>query len=120
MQKEHQKHTKHSLDYCLMKPLKFIYQLDDMLRVSGGKWSGQNFIRCTQTTAQALNDSTLLVGQTITQANNPADEDINVATAVVETVTKFQQGSVEIVEVEINPETTYWNFCNWRNSNRHK
>ena len=83
---------------------------DDMLRVSGGKWSAQNFIRCTQTTAQALNNSILLVGQTITQTNNPADDDINEATAVVENITKFQQGAVEIIEVEINSETTTGTF----------
>ena len=52
---------------------------DDMLRVSGGKWSTQNFIRCTQTTAQALNDTIELVGQTITQANDPEDDDANLA-----------------------------------------
>ena len=57
--------------------------------------------------------SLFLVGQTITQANNPADDDINKATAIVENVTKFQEGSVEIIEVEINPETTTRNFCNW-------
>jgi hypothetical protein len=79
---------------------------DDMLRLSDGKWSTQNFIRCTQTAEQQLNDSILLVGQTITQSNNPLDENISEAPAIVERVTKFQQGSVEIVEVEINPETT--------------
>jgi hypothetical protein len=80
--------------------------VDDMLRVSDGKWSAQNFIRCTQTVPQALNDSLELVGQTITQANNPSDDDVNLATAIVETVTKYREGTVEIIEVEINPETT--------------
>jgi hypothetical protein len=84
--------------------------VNDMLRVSGGKWSGQNFIRCTQTTSQALNDSTLLVGQTITQANNPADDDVNLATAIVENITKYQQGSIEIIEVEVNSETMTGTF----------
>ena len=83
---------------------------EDMLRVSGGKWSTQNFIRCTQTTDFALNDSTELVGQTITQQNNPADSSINVATAIVENITKFREGTVEIIEVEINPETTVGTF----------
>jgi hypothetical protein len=85
---------------------------DDMLRLSDGKWSTINFIRCTQTTEQQLNDSILLVGQTITQANNPLDDDISEATAIVERVTKFQQGSVEIIEVEINPETSVGTFVN--------
>ena len=83
---------------------------DDMLRVSGGKWSSQNFIRCTQTVPQALNDPVVLVGQTITQANDPNDDDANLATAIVETVTKFKEGTVEIIEVEINPETTVGTF----------
>ena len=83
---------------------------DDMLRVSGGSWSSQNFLRCTQTTAQALNDSIELVGQTITQANNPSDDDINLATAIVENVTKFREGTVEIIEVVINPETSTGTF----------
>ena len=83
---------------------------EDMLRLSGGNWSTQNFIRCTQTTEQSLNDTIELVGQTITQANNPADDDINVATAIVENITKFREGSVEIIEVEINPETTTGTF----------
>ena len=83
---------------------------DDMLRVSGGNWATQNFIRCTQTTEQALNDTIELVGQTITQANNPADDDINKATAIVENITKFREGSVEIIEVEINSETTTGTF----------
>jgi hypothetical protein len=85
---------------------------DDMLRVSDGKWNKQNFIRCTQTSTQSVNDSILLVGQTITQANNPADDDINVATAIVENITKFQQGAVEIIEVEINPDTVTGTFVN--------
>ena len=84
----------------------------DMLRVSDGKWSVQNFIRCTQTTAQALNDSIELVGQKITQSNNPSDDNINEATAIVENITKFQQGAVEIIEVEINSDTTTGTFIN--------
>ena len=83
---------------------------DDMLRVSDGKWNKQNFIRCTQTAAQSVNDSILLVGQTITQVDNPADDNVGDATAIVENITKFQQGSVEIIEVEINPLTTVGTF----------
>ena len=82
----------------------------DMLRVSNGSWSTQNFLRCTQTAAQQLFDPLLLVGQTITQANNPADASINKATAVVENVTKFREGSVEIIEIEINADTTSGTF----------
>ena len=93
------------------EPSEVYLPTNDMLRVSDGKWSVQNFIRCTQTTAQAANNSQLLVGQTITQSNNPADPMIiNEATAIVENVTKFQQGTVEILEVEINPNTTTGTF----------
>ena len=92
------------------EPSEVYLPTNDMLRVSSGKWSTQTFIRCTQTDAQAVNNSQLLVGQTITQANNPASDIINKATAIVENVTKFQQGSVEILEVEINPETTTGTF----------
>jgi len=83
---------------------------EDMLRLSAGQWSTQNFIRCKQTTGQLVNDPVFLVGQTITQANNPADATINVATAVVENITKFREGTIEIIEVEINEETTTGTF----------
>ena len=73
MQKEQQRHIRHSLRLLFNEPSEVYRPTDDMLRVSGGKWATQNFIRCTQTTEQALNDSIELVGQTITQVNNPAD-----------------------------------------------
>ena len=85
---------------------------EDMLRVSDGKFSTNTFIRCTQTTAQALNDPIFLIGQVITQANKPADDSVNKATAVVENVTKFREGTVEIIEVEINDDTTTGTFVN--------
>jgi len=94
------------------EPSEIYTPTDDMLRVSGGKWATQNFIRCTQTTAQSVNDSIFLVGQTITQPNNPADATINTATAVVENITKFQEGSNIIIEVEVNKETTTGTFVN--------
>ena len=85
---------------------------EDMLRVSDGKFSTNTFIRCTQTTAQALNDPIFLIGQVITQSNNPASDTINKATAVVENVTKFREGAVEIIEIEINDDTTTGTFVN--------
>ncbi len=57
---------------------------DDMLRVSDGNWSTDNFIRCTQTAAQSVNDPNFLIGQTITQADDPANDDVGLATAAVE------------------------------------
>ena len=84
----------------------------DMLRVSDGQFSTNTFIRCTQTAAQALNDPIFLVGQQIKQSNNPADSSINEATAIVENITKFREGSVEIIEIEINDDTTTGTFVN--------
>ena len=82
----------------------------DMLRVSDGNWSTDNFIRCTQTAAQSVNDPNNLIGQTITQANDPSDDDIGLATAVVENVTKYQEGAVTIIEVAIHSDTTTGTF----------
>ncbi|NWJ43448.1 hypothetical protein HX837_04475, partial [Marine Group I thaumarchaeote] len=82
----------------------------DMLRVSDGNWSTDNFIRCTQTAAQSVNDPINLIGQTITQANDPSDDDISLATAVVENVTKFQEGAVTIIEIGIHLDTTVGTF----------
>ena len=84
----------------------------DMLRVSDGKFSTNTFIRCTQSTAQALNNPIFLIGEQIKQSNNPADDSINEATAIVENITKFREGSVEIIEIEINDETTVGTFVN--------
>ena len=64
---------------------------DDMLRVSDGKFDKRTFIRCTQTALQSVNDPIFLTGQTITQANDPADTSVNEATAIVESVLKFQE-----------------------------
>jgi hypothetical protein len=83
---------------------------DDMLRVSDGNWSTDNFIRCTQTAAQSVNDPIYLIGQTITQADDPANDDVGLATAVVENVTKYQEGAVTIVEVAIHADTTTGTF----------
>jgi hypothetical protein len=83
---------------------------DDMLRVSDGKWNTQTFIRCTQTETQAVNDPTELVGQTITQVNNPASSDINFASAIVENVLKFQEGTTQIIEIIISDESVVGTF----------
>ena len=85
---------------------------EDMLRVSDGKFSTNTFLRCTQTAAQSINNPIFLIGQQIKQSNNPADDDINEATAIVENVTKFREGAVEIIEIEINDETTVGTFVN--------
>ena len=48
----------------------------------------------------------------VTQTNNPASTTVNEATAIVENITKFREGSVEIIEVEINDDTTTGTFVN--------
>ena len=85
---------------------------DDMLRVSDGSWNVQTFIRCTQTTLQQAQDPIFLTGQVITQANDPADADVNLATAIVENVIKFQEGTTQIIEIIVNTETTTGTFVN--------
>ena len=85
---------------------------DDMLRVSDGSWNVQTFIRCTQTLLQQAQDPIFLTGQTITQANDPADADVNEATAIVENVLKFQEGSTQIIEIILNLETITGTFVN--------
>ena len=92
------------------EPTEVYKPTEDMLRVSAGQFSTDTFIRCTQTAAQAVNDPIFLVGQVITQANNPASTTINEATAIVENVTKFQEGSVVVSEIAVNNETVTGTF----------
>jgi len=94
------------------EPAEVYTPTDDMLRVSDGSWNVQTFIRCTQTFLQQAQDPIFLTGQTITQANDPADGDVNEATAIVENIIKFQEGSVEIIEILLNLETITGTFVN--------
>ena len=71
------------------EPAEIRYPKDEMLRVSDGKWDTRKIIRALQVgTADAAN----LVGQTITQANDPTSSTVNEATAIVEDVFKFLIG----------------------------
>ena len=85
---------------------------DDMLRVSDGSWNVQTFLRCTQTLLQQAQDPIFLTGQTITQANDPSSTTVNEATAIVENVLKFQEGSTQIIEIILNLETITGTFVN--------
>ena len=85
---------------------------DDLLRVSDGNWDVRKFIRCTQTALQSVNDPIFLTGQVITQANDPSSTTINEATAVVENILKFQEGSTTIIEVIVNDDTLTGTFVN--------
>jgi len=83
------------------------YPKDEMLRVSDGKWDTKKIIRCL-----ALDNSepTNLIGQTITQANNPTDTNINEATAIVEDVFKFLIGGVEVTELVVGDNSVSGSF----------
>ena len=94
------------------EPTEIYKPTEDMLRVSDGKFSTDTFIRCTQTAAQSVNNPIFLTGQQITQSNNPADADVNEATAIVENVTIFQEGSVVVTEIAVNDETVTGTFVN--------
>ena len=85
---------------------------EDVLRVSDGKFNKQTFIRCTQTALQSVNDPIFLTGQTITQANDPSSTTINEATAIVENILKFQEGSTTVIEVILNEDSIDGTFVN--------
>ena len=61
------------------------YPTVDMLRVSDGKWTTTKIIRATLLTP-TTGDMTRLTSQTVTQDNVIADANINLATAVVDSV----------------------------------
>jgi len=69
----------------------------DMLRVSDGKWDQSNVIRAVQITGESFN----LVGQTITQGSTRAS---------VESVIKFQVGTVTIVQLTLNEASIVGTF----------
>ena len=94
------------------EPSEIYTPTDDMLRVSDGSWNVQTFIRCTQTALQSVNDPIFLTGQVITQANDPSSTTVNKATAIVENVLKFVEGSTQIIEIVLNTETISGTFVN--------
>ena len=83
------------------------YPKDNILRVSDGKWDTKKVIRCTEV---GTSDATNLVGQTITQANDPTSATINEATAIVEDVFKFIIGGVTIVELVLGDTSVSGTF----------
>jgi hypothetical protein len=62
------------------------YPTVDLLRVSDGNFATQKILKATLV-SPSNGDMTKLVGQTITQANIPGNTNVNLATAVVESVT---------------------------------
>jgi len=83
------------------------YPKDEMLRVSDGKWDTKKIIRCL---ALGTSEPTNLIGQTITQANNPISATVNEATAIVEDVFKFLIGGVEVTELVIGDDSVSGTF----------
>ena len=83
------------------------YPKDNILRVSDGKWDTKKIIRCTEV---GSSDATNLIGQTITQANDPTSATINEATAIVEDVFKFIIGGVTIVELVLGDTSVSGTF----------
>jgi len=83
------------------------YPKDNILRVSDGKWDTKKILRCLEI---GSSDATNLVGQTITQADNPTSSSINQATAVVEDVFKFIIGGVTVVELVLGDTSVNGTF----------
>ena len=83
------------------------YPKDEMLRVSDGKWDTRKIIRCL---ALGTSDASNLVGQKITQANDPVSATVNEATAIVEDVFKFLIGGVEVTELVVGDTSVSGTF----------
>jgi len=88
------------------------YPKDNILRVSDGKWDTKKILRCIEV---GTSDATNLVGQTITQANDPTDPTVNEATAIVEDVYKFIIGGQEVVELVLGETTIDGVFVSGQN-----
>ena len=83
------------------------YPKDNILRVSDGKWDTKKIMRVVEVgDSQAAH----LIGQTITQENDPVDTSVNEATAVVEDVFKFVIGGVEITELVLGDTSVEGTF----------
>jgi len=78
------------------------YPSEDILEASGGKWSYDTIVRVPKGTD--ITDITVLVGKKITQKNKPLDSTVNLATAIIDTVTLIYYGVVEVLELKINNE----------------
>ena len=88
------------------------YPKDNILRVSDGKWDTKKVIRCTEV---GTSDATNLIGQTITQANDPTSASVNEATAIVEDVFKFIIGGTTVVELVLGDSSVSGTFIPGQN-----
>ncbi len=79
------------------------YPSEDILEISGGKWSFDTKIRVIKPVG--LTDISTLIGSTIKQLDNPASSIINPASATIDSVSQIYYGAVEVLEIFINVET---------------
>jgi|TARA_B110000444_G_scaffold261510_1_gene314442 hypothetical protein len=105
------KGTKHASEIFFKllfnEPAEIRYPKDNMLRVSDGKWDTRKIIRCL---AVGSTNTSNLVGQVITQANDPTDATVNEATAIIEDVFRFLIGGVEITELVLGDQSISGTF----------
>jgi len=94
------------------EPAEIRYPKDNILRVSDGKWDTKKVIRCTEV---GTSDATNLIGQTITQANDPISATVNEATAIVEDVFKFIIGGTTVVELVLGDSSVSGTFIPGQN-----
>src|SRR6056300_486279 len=85
---------------------------ENILRASDGKWDTQKVLRCIEV---GTSDAANLVGQTITQANDPGDAGVNEATAIVENVFKFSIGGETVVELVLAESSITGTFITGQN-----
>jgi hypothetical protein len=85
---------------------------ENILRASDGKWDTQKVLRCKEI---GISDAANLVGQTITQADVPADININEATAIVENVFKYSIAGETVVELILGDNSIVGTFVSGQN-----
>jgi hypothetical protein len=91
------------------EPAEIKYPKDEMLRISDGKWDTRKILRCLEL---GTSDASNLIGQKVTQANDPTDTNVNEATAIIEDVFKFLVGGVTVTELVLGDDSVNGTFVN--------
>ena len=89
------------------EPAEIRYPKDEIFRASDGKWDYRKILRCLEL---GTSDASTLVGQTITQADDPTDATVNKATAIVEDVYRFLIGGVTVTELVLGDDSVSGTF----------
>jgi hypothetical protein len=89
------------------EPAEIKYPKDEMLRISDGKWDTRKILRCLEL---GTSDASNLIGQKVTQANDPTDTNVNEATAIVEDVFKFLVGGITVTELVLGDDSVNGTF----------